>query len=156
MNDLFDNGLDSNAARSLAAVTIASRLASAEPITRRDLNEAMVSAFGSSDATGSWTQRDSFEVLERALAIHLATRPYPLNRLPDVRSAIALSESLPTQTVRSEEQIDAQQFSTPIDLAAIACLLAAPAPTDVVLEPSAGNGLLVAQLAPTAALQHCS
>jgi hypothetical protein len=128
-------------------------LAEAESVRRRDLNEAMVSAFGSSDATGRWTQRDSFEVLEQALALHLATRPYPVSRLADVRTAIALAESLPTQTVRTAEQIDAQQFSTPIDLAAVACLLAAPAPTDIVLEPSAGNGLLVAQLGPVAALQ---
>ena len=34
----------------------------------------MVSAFGGSDAAGRWAQRDSFEVLEGALAIHLATR----------------------------------------------------------------------------------
>jgi hypothetical protein len=153
MNDLFDKGIDSNAARSLATATIASRLTKAEPITRRDLNEAMISALGGSDAAGRWTQRDSFEVLERALALHLATRPYGLDRLADVRTAIDLAESLPTQTVRSEEQIDAQQFSTPIHLAAVACLLAAPKATDIVLEPSAGNGLLVAQLAPIAALQ---
>ncbi|KAK0341087.1 hypothetical protein LTR94_027855, partial [Friedmanniomyces endolithicus] len=51
-----------------------------------------------------------------------------------------------------EEQIDWQQFSTPLDLAAVACLLAAPQDDDIVLEPSAGNGLLIACLPPVAAL----
>jgi len=60
---------------------------------------------------------------------------------------------LPTQTVRSEEQIDLQQFSTPADIAGLAVLLAAIGPEDIVLEPSAGNGLLIAQVGPCAGLQ---
>ena len=140
-------------ANALAADGIAAALSAGEPITRGCLNQAMKAAFGGSDATGHWSQRESFEALERALALHLVRRPYPLSGLGDVSTAIKLAGSLPTHTVRSEEQLEAQQFSTPVDLAALACLLAAPTPEDVVLEPSAGNGLLVAQLAPVAALQ---
>lgn len=71
----------------------------------------------------------------------------------DVEAAVALAARLPTQTVRSEEQLDWQQFSTPVDLAAVAVLLAQPQANDIVLEPSAGNGLLVAQLPYVAELQ---
>ena len=123
------------------------------PVTRRDLNSAMTAAFGGSDAEGCWTQRDSFEMLEHAVALHLAAASWSMTSLIDVAHASALMERLPTQTVRSEEQIDFQQFSTPADIAAIVVLLAAIDAEDVVLEPSAGNGLLAAQMPAYAALQ---
>src|SRR5207302_4351692 len=49
---------------------------------------------------------------------------------------------LPTQTRRSEESQSLQQFSTPIGLAFVASVAAATTPADIVLEPSAGTGLL--------------
>ena len=136
-----------------AAVTIADLLAGTAPVTRRDLNQAMTAALGGSDADGRWTQRDSFEMLEHALALHVATQPYQLGTLAGVPHAAALMERLPTQTVRSEEQIQLQQFSTPIDIAAVAAALAAIGPDDIVLEPSAGNGLLAVQVPQHAGLQ---
>ena len=137
-----------------AALTIAQMLSRDDAkITRSHLNDAMCEAFGGTDADGHWTQRDSFEALEQGLAIHLTTRAKGLGRPVDVAYAAALLSRLPTQTVRSEAQIEGQQFSTPVDLSALACLLAATTPTDVVLEPSAGNGLLVAHLAQVSGLQ---
>ncbi len=138
---------DGDAARHIAAL-----LADGALITRRDLNDAMTHCFGGSDADGRWTQRASFEMLEHALALHLRTRPYALETLADVSAATALMARCPTQTVRSEEQIAFQQFSTPADIAALAVLLAAITPADIVLEPSAGNGLLAAQIPPCGAL----
>lgn len=134
-----------------AAVAIADLLAAGIKITRKHLNAAMTEALGGTDAEGHWSQRDSFEALERALAIYLQTEPYRLTSFSDVAQAIQLMERLPTQTVRSEEQFELQQFSTPADIAAIAVTMAAIGPDDVVLEPSAGNGLLIAQ-APTCAM----
>ena len=49
---------------------------------------------------------------------------------------------LPTHTRRSEESQALQQFSTPIALGLAACAAAVITPTDHVLEPSAGTGLL--------------
>src|SRR3546814_13183076 len=49
---------------------------------------------------------------------------------------------LPTHTRRSEESQAFQQFSTPIALGLAASAAAAITPTDRVLEPSAGTGLL--------------
>jgi len=136
-----------------AAAEIAGSLAAGTPITRRDLNAAMTAAFGGSDADGRWTQWDSFEMLEHAVALHLASRPYQIANLADVHAASAVMQLLPTQTVRSEEQINLQQFSTPVDIAAIAVLMAAIGADDIVLEPSAGNGLLIVQAPACAALQ---
>ncbi|NWP89486.1 methylase, partial [Escherichia coli] len=84
----------------------------------------MVQAFGGTDAEGRWTQRSSFEVLEHALALHLRGSLAPLASLADVAARIDLAQRLPTQTVRSEDQIEWQQFSTPVDIAAVAILLA--------------------------------
>ena len=91
-----------------AAARIAGLLASGTPIARRDLNEAMTTAFGGSDADGHWTQRDSFEMLEHGIALHLVLQPYQLTGMSDVAQASAIMAMLPTQTVRSEEQIDLQ------------------------------------------------
>jgi len=136
-----------------AAVSIAALLAAGTPIARRNLNEAMTTAFGGSDADGRWTQRASFEMLEHAVSLHLTSRPYNITSLADVSAASAIMQLLPTQTVRSEEQINLQQFSTPVDIAAIAVLMAAIGADDIVLEPSAGNGLLIVQAPPCASLQ---
>ncbi|MES2338304.1 MAG: strawberry notch family protein [Pseudomonadota bacterium] len=141
MTDLFTHRGDADR---VAALAIADALPHG-PLDRKTLNAAMIEARGGTDAAGCWTQRDSFELMEAGLVIHLQKQGTPII-LDDVVQRIALVDSLPTQTVRSEEQIALQQFSTPADLAALAVVLAQPRATDIVLEPSAGNGLLVAQL----------
>jgi len=137
---------------SIAAKLIKQCLVTDNPVTRAHLNAAMTDAYGGTDADGCWTQRDSFEALEHALAMRLAASPLALRTPEDLRSAMDLASRLPTHTVRSKEQIAWQQFSTPVDLAALAVLLANVEPTDIILEPSAGNGLLVAHCGPHAAL----
>ncbi|WP_084718442.1 strawberry notch-like NTP hydrolase domain-containing protein [Sphingomonas sanxanigenens] len=148
MTDLFDAPARPFAH---AGALIRAALAGDAPIPRATLNEAMSTAFGGSDADGRWTQRDSFEALELALAMHLAGTAAPLSA-DCLVPILSLAERLPTQTVRSETQMAWHQFSTPIDLAGVAALLAAPKPDDVVLEPSAGNGLLATQLGRVASL----
>src|SRR5204863_4790292 len=53
-----------------------------------------------------------------------------------------LAARLTSQTRRSEESEQLQQFSTPIALGFVACEAAALTSADMVLEPSAGTGLL--------------
>ncbi|UVO53735.1 strawberry notch family protein [Sphingomonas sp. SUN039] len=132
---------------------ILAHLADKGSIDRPALNAVMCDAFGGGNADGRWTQRDSFELLEHGVARHLVANVSPVVGVDDVRRAIAFARCLPTQTVRSEDQLEWQQFSTPVDIAALVALLAQANPDDVVLEPSAGNGLLVAQLPAVAALQ---
>ena len=53
-----------------------------------------------------------------------------------------LTERLPSQTRRSEESQHFQQFSTPVTLGFVAAEAAALTSADLVLEPSAGTGML--------------
>ena len=112
-------------------------------LSRADLNRAMTDAFGATDAQGAWTQRDSFEVLEHALALHMQRHAVQMEGAGREIWCAELADRLPTHTVRSEEQVAWQQFSTPIDIASAVVRLANLQAADVILEPSAGNGLLV-------------
>lgn len=146
MTDLFEAAAQRRTPAQLAARALSTLIDNGTVITRAIMNQAMASAFGGSDATGRWTQRESFEVLEHALALSLTSRRSATFTRDDLGKAMEIASRLPTQTVRSEDQIDWQQFSTPVDLAAVAVMLANAQPDDIVLEPSAGNGLLIAQI----------
>jgi hypothetical protein len=102
-----------------AARTLAAKLLLAVPIDRAALSQAMTESAYGSDAEGAWQQRDSFEALEVALSLAI---PDLVGRM-DVGAAIATLEALvrelPTHTVRSENQIQFQQFSTPPALAVL-------------------------------------
>ncbi|MGB3472083.1 MAG: strawberry notch family protein [Erythrobacter sp.] len=153
MTDLFEAAAQRHTPAQLAARALTILIDNGTTITRAMMNETMTSAFGGNDASGRWTQRDSFEVLEHALALSLTAQQRTTFTDDDLNTAIALAAALPTQTVRSEDQLDWQQFSTPVDLAAVAVMLANAQADDIVLEPSAGNGLLIAQLPRVAQLQ---
>ena len=125
-----------------AARTLAAKLLLAVPIDRAALSEAMSESAGGNDAAGAWQQRDSFEALEVALSLAI---PELVGRM-DLGAAIAtlevLAKELPTHTVRSENQIQFQQFSTPPALARLAVHLARLSSDDILLEPSAGTGII--------------
>ncbi|MGL4440827.1 MAG: strawberry notch-like NTP hydrolase domain-containing protein, partial [Bosea sp. (in: a-proteobacteria)] len=103
--------------------------------------------FGASDADGAWDWKLAYEATEAATVLFL--RQYgpalftkagsPEAMLQLLAKIVAL---LPTQTRRSEDSNAFQQFSTPIELGWAAITAAAIQPGDVVLEPSAGTGLL--------------
>ena len=120
-------------------------LASGSAITRETLSGLMTGATGSSDADGGWTLRDAYDALELAQLLHVTGPRSPI----DEREAAATLErlqaivaSLPTQTHRAEEQVALQAFSTPLPLAWLTGRAAQLKPSDVVLEPSVGTGLL--------------
>ncbi|MCO5066242.1 MAG: bifunctional class I SAM-dependent methyltransferase/DEAD/DEAH box helicase [Rhizobiaceae bacterium] len=118
------------------------------------LRAAMESAFGASDAAGAWDWKTAYDACEVATVLFL--RKYgkalfrksgsPVSRLSALTKVTGL---LPTHTRRSQETQAFQQFSTPVPLGLAAVTAAALSPTDRVLEPSAGTGLL-AILAETA------
>ena len=83
-----------------------------EGVDRKVLNAAMAKAFGQSDACGAWTQRQSFEVLELATTLHLRGQGRAIDA-DYVRYAARLAESLPTQTVRSEDQSNGSSSRRP-------------------------------------------
>lgn len=103
MNDLFGDVRDRVPKCTIAARILLLTVLSDAAITRAILNDAMTSAFGGSDAAGRWTQRESLEVLEHGIILAARTRMTPA--APDVVEASALLDRLPTQTVRSKEQV---------------------------------------------------
>lgn len=137
-----------------AAHEIFALLERGQRIDSTALRAAMESAFSASDATGAWDWKTAYEACEVATILFL--RKYgkalfrksgsPASRLSALMKVVGL---LPTHTRRSEEMQAFQQFSTPVPLGLAAVTAAALSPTDRVLEPSAGTGLL-AILAETA------
>lgn len=133
-----------------AAHDLLGHLAAGRRIDTPAIRTAMQSAFCASDATGDWDWKIAYEAVEVAQllfmrrygrAIHARTAD-PFERLKLVERIARLA---PTQTRRSEEMQAYQQFSTPLGLAWVAGFAAGFLPDELVLEPSAGTGLLAVQ-----------
>ncbi|TPI26586.1 methylase [Mesorhizobium sp. B3-2-1] len=138
---------DPAAAIYAAALLLLPHLERGQRIDTADLRAAMEASFGRSDASGAWDWKTAYDAGEAATVLFL--RKYGKSLLRKAGSpacALPLFERiaglLPTQTRRSEESQAFQQFSTPIPLGFAAVTAAAITPTDRVLEPSAGTGLL--------------
>jgi hypothetical protein len=107
----------------------------------------MERAFGGSDAAGAWDWKLAYEAGEVALVFFLqkfgrallSRAGSPAALLPILAKVAGL---LPTHTKRSEEMERFQQFSTPLPMGLAALAAGQITPRDLVLEPSAGTGLL--------------
>ena len=141
-----------------AARTLLPVLEAGRPLDARSLRDAMTAAFGASDADGAWVWKDAYEAAEAALvqfirrygrAMRCEAGAGPEGPAAMLHMLETLAALEPSQTRRSEEQLRLQQFSTPLPLAYAALQAAAIRPGDVVLEPSAGTGML-------AVMAHCA
>jgi predicted RNA methylase len=117
------------------------------PITAPVLRSAMTSVFGATDAEGAWVWKDAYEACESAVVLFLKKHLAQMHKsaaTPDALLSMLsrLSALLPTHTRRSDDSTLYQQFSTPLDLAYVAALAADITAADLVLEPSAGTGML--------------
>ncbi|WP_125461619.1 MULTISPECIES: hypothetical protein [Rhodomicrobium] len=132
----------------VAAQALETQLSAGRAIDAKALRSAMEAAFSASDAAGAWLWKDAYEAQEAAQLLFLRRHgPAMLAKAAGSAQTMLtmlarLSRLLPTQTRRSEESQTLQQFSTPIELGFIASAAARLSPSDVVLEPSAGTGLL--------------
>jgi len=127
------------------AETLAEMLGEGRPIVRETLRDLMTAATGRSDADGGWALRDGYDALELAQVLVFTGQRLPIDEsdpASTLRRLEDLARSLPTHTHRAEEQIALQAFSTPLPLAWLASRAARLSPADLVLEPSAGTGLL--------------
>ncbi len=111
------------------------------------LRSAMEAAFGATDATGAWVWKDAYEACEAVQVLFLRRHGPAMRACAGTPAALVamlakLAALVPTHTRRSEESEALQQFSTPIALGFAASVAAAITPGDLVLEPSAGTGLL--------------
>ncbi len=134
-----------------AATTLLPVLEAGRPLDAKTLRDAMTRAFCADDAQGAWIWKDAYEAAEaavvlfirrhgRAMRRHAGAGPEGPSAMLRMLEAVAALE--PSHTRRSEEQVRLQQFSTPLPLAYAALQAAAVRPGDVVLEPSAGTGML--------------
>ena len=116
-------------------------------LSRSDARNLIKEAFGGSDAEGFWQWKDVYDIQEAAFSFML---PFFSEHLKaQSRSAIGALQEFArlqslglTETRRSEEAISLQQFSTPLQMAYVASKCGHITPSDVVLEPSAGTGIL--------------
>ncbi|MEY8838598.1 strawberry notch-like NTP hydrolase domain-containing protein [Cribrihabitans sp. XS_ASV171] len=141
--------LAANPAPAIVAVAEALQpdLAQGLQIDALRLRREMERAFGGSDADGAWNWKLAYEAGEVALVLFLRkfgrallTRAgSPAALLPILTKVAGL---LPTHTRRSEDMERFQQFSTPLPMGLAALTAAQITPLDLVLEPSAGTGLL--------------
>ncbi|ASJ92018.1 bifunctional class I SAM-dependent methyltransferase/DEAD/DEAH box helicase [Porphyrobacter sp. CACIAM 03H1] len=128
-----------------AAKAMASQFAAGRTISRSDVNRTMTDHFGGTDALGTWSVRDAHAALELAQVQHLQASDQIQLTSPIGEAEqffCGLDARVPTQTNRSDEQIEWQQFATPPRLAWLAARACALATGELVLEPSAGTGML--------------
>lgn len=108
-------------------------------MTRTELNRI------AQEASGTNLSEGSIDIKEINDAMEYAVNRYILGMDKDskeysVAGMLELQGRLPTQTSRSEEQEQYQQFSTPPAIAFVADYAANVNASDIVLEPSAGIG----------------
>ena len=134
----------------IVAHELRSRFQAGATVDARLLRQLFEVATGRSDASAAWSMRDAYDALELAQVLFLLEPNCPLlaGTTGTILDALeAFSASLPVQSCRSEQQVALQQFSTPLPLAFAVSQAGRPRPDDIILEPSAGNGLLAAHAA---------
>jgi hypothetical protein len=130
-----------------AAIQLLPFLEQGKPITTAVLGGAMADSFGGTDAQGFWVWKQAYEALEAAQVLFLRRFGRAiLSRSSSPEATVAMmkriAELIPTHTRRSDESQAMQQLSTPLPLAFVAAHATAISSSDLVLEPSAGTGLL--------------
>lgn len=122
-------------------------LESGKAISTDMLRNVVETAYGDTDANGAWVWKDAYEALECAQILFMLKYGSRIRRqAADPAAELAMIERIsalvPSQTRRSEESQRLQQFSTPLPLAFVAGHAAGLSADDLVLEPSAGTGIL--------------
>lgn len=123
------------------------RLGAEKPLDWRELFQWADEAYGGSQSEGKYTPKDAYDAMELGVNRYIERNKTVFD--PTVNTEIAkgnirllkeVIERLPTQSKRTGEQDEFQQFSTPPPLAYAAAWAAKLHPNDAVLEPSAGVG----------------
>ncbi|MHC5594436.1 MAG: hypothetical protein ACYTXC_00420 [Nostoc sp.] len=133
-----------NVAQELAKVLIDNR-----PLSTKTVSSQMNRYFLGTAASGAWQWKDAYEAVEVAQILylrHLGIKILSLQPQVVVQQLEELTALCPTHTRRSEESVQLQQFSTPLPLAYLVAKAGFIKADDLILEPSAGTGLL-AQMA---------
>lgn len=130
----------------IAVETLLFMMRNSGAVSRVALGNAMTEAFGGSDSSGYWNWKDAYDLLEVATVAYVREYLQYASKTKRPEEILAhfidFTKALPTQTIRSVEGQALQQFSTPLPMAYIAYRAAGITKNHLVLEPSAGTGLL--------------
>jgi predicted RNA methylase len=146
-SDLFPAGeqLPSEPLAYAIGTRIAALLASGRHLTRADISGLFAEETGGMDWGCAWTIDDYNNAVEIGALLWLR-QSSRIDLATSVHEAEArfdwLEAALPPRHVRSEAQVELQQFSTPPMLTWLMANAAAVSAHDTLLEPSAGNGAL--------------
>ncbi len=130
-----------------AAIVLQDHLARGRTIDSAVLRSVLSDALGGTDSEGAWDWKTAYDAGEAATVLFLRKFARTMRARADSPDAFLamlakIAALLPSHTRRSQESQALQQFSTPIALGFAAATAAAIGPGDLVLEPSAGTGLL--------------
>ncbi|MHC2726609.1 strawberry notch-like NTP hydrolase domain-containing protein [Rhizobium leguminosarum] len=129
-----------------AAAQVMFLLERGKTVATTDLRQIMNKIFGGSDAEGAWLWKEAYEATEIAQVLFLRKFRATVSGTQSPQATLAMltkvANLMPTHTRRSEESQARQQFSTPIPLAYVVSRAAGVIAADVVLEPSAGTGMM--------------
>jgi hypothetical protein len=106
----------------------------------RELLDIADEVYGGTVAEGKYGIRDAYDALETAMNKHLEQSGLPDDPKEAIKFLNEQQQKLPTQTVRTQEQIELQQFSTPPSEAYLVAKLTGVKEGMKALEPSAGTG----------------
>lgn len=146
-SDLFPAGeqLSSVPLAYAIGTRIAELLDSGRHLARTDISGLFAEETGVQDWGSAWTIDDYNNAVEIGALLWLRESSR-IDLATNVHEAEArfdwLEAALPPRHVRSEAQVELQQFSTPPMLAWLMAKAAAVSSQDTLLEPSAGNGAL--------------
>ena len=146
-SDLFPAGehLPSMPLAYAIGTRVAALLASGRHLARTDISGLFAEETGVQDWGSAWTIDDYNNAVEIGALLWLRESSR-IDLATNVHEAEArfdwLEAALPPRHVRSEAQVELQQFSTPPMLAWLMAKAAAVSSQDTLLEPSAGNGAL--------------
>ena len=119
------------------------------PLSSAGLFALAADAYGGTLSEGAFTPRDAYDAAELGLHLHLLRTvgclpPEAADAHDTLVKVERLSGLLPSQTRRTAEQKDFQQFSTPAAYAGLCAWVSGVGDEQYVLEPSAGTGALCA------------
>ena len=113
------------------------RLKAGERLGQTEIIEVMNDCYGSS-ASGKWTFKAATDAIESAMVSYLLQQPkLSLSQMRELQNLTV------DHSVRSQEMLDLQQFSSPLELSWLVGRAAMVNADDVLVEPSAGTGILV-------------
>ena len=135
-------------------LSVFDKLSEGKEFTKAELIAEGDKIFGGTRGEGTYTSKDAFDAMEIGINKFIATKGYVHAKIPVPLEKAIKNEKEITETIsnkiasqqglRSEEQEEFQQFSTPPEIAHAMAYLAKLSDGDVVLEPSAGTGGIAA------------